>query len=198
MRIKRVMDLLLTIPALVLVGPLMLGIAGWVRLDSRGPAFFRQRRVGLRGRVFEIVKFRTMVVGAERMGELITRRGDGRITRCGRFLRRWKLDELPQLINVVRGEMSLVGPRPELPKYVALYPPDVRVEVLSVPPGLTGIAAVKFRNEEELLASAEDPHKEYVENILPAKIACYRYYVESRSLGMDLMILLRTVTAIFV
>ena len=193
---KRLFDLLCAGLGLLLLSPLLAVLALWVRLDSPGPALFRQERVGRHGKPFRVLKFRTMRVDAERLGPKITAGADPRITRAGAFLRRSKLDELPQLINVVRGEMSLVGPRPEVPEYVALYPPALREIVLSVPPGITDLASIEFRHESELLARAADPQREYVETILPIKLDYYRRYVEGRSLLGDLAIILRTLRAI--
>jgi len=192
MRAKRLFDLAFTLPGLVLLSPLFAAIAVWIKWDSPGPVFFRQTRVGRGGRPFCIVKFRTMVADAEALGDKVTAGGDPRITRAGAFLRRYKLDELPQLINVVKGEMSLVGPRPEVPEYVAHYPEAVRAKVLSVPPGITDRASLEFRSENELLAGAADPHAYYVSEILPRKLAYYEAYADHRSLWGDLKLVLRT------
>jgi lipopolysaccharide/colanic/teichoic acid biosynthesis glycosyltransferase len=172
----------------------MLGIAIAVRLESRGPVLFRQMRVGRGGRPFEILKFRSMRIPAGRdpVGREITVSGDARITRVGAVLRQSKLDELPQLINVLKGEMSLVGPRPEVPRYVAMYPSAARAEILSVRPGITDEAAIEFRNESEILGSSEDPERTYVEEILPRKVSRYLCYVRYRSFPGDLLILART------
>ncbi|MEW6221014.1 MAG: sugar transferase [Thermodesulfobacteriota bacterium] len=198
MTAKRLFDLALTIPGLLLLSPLLLGIALWIRFDSPGPVLFRQRRVGKGGRPFFVLKFRTMVVDAEARGPKITVGDDPRITRSGRFLRQSKLDELPQLLNVVKGDMSLVGPRPEVPEYVALYPPEVREEVLSTPPGITDFASIEFKEESRILAEAGDPHRAYLETILPIKLAHYRRYVRKRSLALDLLLIVRTIWAIAV
>ncbi|MEW6220801.1 MAG: sugar transferase [Thermodesulfobacteriota bacterium] len=196
MKVKRLLDLVLVIPGLLLLAPVLAGIALWIRLDSPGPVLFRQRRVGRGGRPFFVLKFRTMVADAEAKGPRITVGGDPRITSSGRLLRQSKLDELPQLFNVLKGEMSLVGPRPEVPEYVALYPPEVRDEVLSIPPGITDFASIEFRDENTLLAQAADPHRAYVETILPIKLGHYRRYVRERSLTLDLLLLGRTIKAI--
>ena len=195
---KRGMDLLLTLAALPLALPLMAGIALWVRLDSPGPALFRQQRVGRAGRLFRIHKFRTMHArpqGASE-GPQITSAHDVRITRAGRWLRRAKLDELPQLIDVLKGDMSLVGPRPEVPRYMALYPPEARARILSVRPGITDRAAIEFRDEERLLAAAADPERVYTEQVMPVKQRYYLDYVENHSVAGDLRILLDTLRAI--
>jgi lipopolysaccharide/colanic/teichoic acid biosynthesis glycosyltransferase len=195
---KRLFDVVAAGAGLLAASPLLLLISLAVRLDSPGPAFFRQVRVGRHGVPFEILKFRTMrcaLPGAE-SGPLITVDSDDRITRLGRMLRRSKLDELPQLINVVRGDMSIVGPRPEVPRYVALYPEEARREILSIRPGITDEASIEFRQESALLASADDPERTYVERIMPAKIEHYRRYVRERTLLGDVRIVLRTLRKI--
>lgn len=192
---KRLFDIVAAGTGLLLLAPLLLALALWIRLDSPGPALFRQVRVGRHGVPFEILKFRTMVAGAER-GPQLTTGGDARITRAGRFLRRSKLDELPQLLNVLLGSMSLVGPRPEVPRYVACYPPEVRRTVLSVAPGITDWAAILYKDENDILARAEDPERAYLDTILPAKLCWYERYVRERSFWVDLRILLRTLAAI--
>ncbi|MBS0390900.1 MAG: sugar transferase [Proteobacteria bacterium] len=193
---KRLFDLVLAALALLLLCVPLLGVALWVRLDSPGPVLFRQRRVGRHGRPFDIYKFRTMVVDAQALGPQITIGADARITRAGRWLRRSKVDELPQLLNVLRGDMSLVGPRPEVPRYVALYPPDVRRAVLGVRPGITDLASIAFRDESSQLAQSTDPERTYVEQILPAKLDYAQRYVHSRSLWLDLRIIAWTILAI--
>ena len=193
---KRLFDIAFALLALLLLGPLLLVVALWVRLDSPGPVFFRQQRVGRGGQLFDIVKFRTMRTGAEAMGPQITVGQDTRITRAGAWLRRSKVDELPQFINVLRGDMSVVGPRPEVPRYVALFPADVRQAVLSVRPGITDLASIEFRDESALLAQSQDPERTYVEQILPAKLRHAQEYVRTRSLWLDLRIIARTVLAV--
>lgn len=195
MTFKRLFDLMLTVPGALLLAPLGVIVALWVMVDSPGPALFRQVRVGRHGREFRILKFRTMHVAAGEAGPLVSRGDDPRITRCGRFLRRYRLDELPQLWNVVRGEMSLVGPRPEVPRYVAHYPEAYR-EILTVRPGLTDYAALEYLDEGELLRGAADPEQKYLEEILPAKIELYRRYLSTRSTLTDFVLLLRTIRKI--
>ncbi|RCX11640.1 lipopolysaccharide/colanic/teichoic acid biosynthesis glycosyltransferase [Extensimonas vulgaris] len=192
---KRGFDLLLATPALLLALPLLGVIALVIRLDSRGPVFFRQTRVGRGGRLFRIHKFRTMHLH-DGAGPQLTAAHDARITRVGRWLRRSKLDELPQLIDVLAGHMSLVGPRPEVPRYMALYAPEVRARILSVRPGITDRAAIAFRDEERLLAAAPDPERVYVEQIMPIKQRYYLDYVAQRSLRGDLRILWDTARAV--
>jgi lipopolysaccharide/colanic/teichoic acid biosynthesis glycosyltransferase len=189
---KRAFDILASALGLVLLAPAMLAIALWVRLDSPGPALFRQERVGRHGRTFRIHKFRTMIVDAPSLGPSLTTTDDARITYSGRFLRRHKLDELPQLLDVLVGDMSVVGPRPEVPQYVALYPPATRDLVLSIRPGLTDEAAIRFRDESRLLAAGIDSHATYVNEILPLKLALYEQYVRNRSMRGDLAIVWRT------
>jgi lipopolysaccharide/colanic/teichoic acid biosynthesis glycosyltransferase len=187
---KRAFDLLVSSLALLLLSPLLLLLTLWVKLDSQGPVLYSGRRVGKDGQPFLMYKFRTMVEGAERRGPAVTYRDDPRITRAGRFLRRTKLDELPQLLNVVRGEMSLVGPRPEDPVYVALYTPEQR-QVLSVKPGVTGPTQLEYRNEASML-SGESVDEDYVSRIMPEKLKLDLEYVRQRSLMLDLKILWRT------
>jgi len=189
---KRLYDLVLSACGLLVLSPLFLLIGLSIKLSDGGPIFFRQRRVGRHGRAFQILKFRTMVAGAERNGPSITRQGDQRITRMGRFLRRTKLDELPQLWNVFKGEMSLVGPRPEVPRYVEFYTPEQRA-ILKYQPGITDLASICFRNEERLLQEAEDLEKFYIEYCLPRKLELNRNYAARASLFTDTLIILRTV-----
>jgi lipopolysaccharide/colanic/teichoic acid biosynthesis glycosyltransferase len=192
---KRAFDFTCALAGLVMLAPVLLLTALLVRLDSPGPAFFLQERVGKRGRIFRIIKFRTMAIGAETKGQ-ITVGHDARVTRVGHALRRSKIDELPQLWNVVRGEMSLVGPRPEVPRYVACYPDRVRQVVLSVPPGITDWASIEFRDENAMLGRAHDPERTYVEQILPVKLDYYVRYVRERSFAVDMKILFLTLLAI--
>jgi len=193
---KRVFDLIISVTGLLFLVPVFLLIGILIKLDSPGPVFFRQVRVGRFGEPFRIFKFRTMRAEGEATGKQITVRDDIRITRAGRFLRRYKLDELPQLLNVVNGEMSLVGPRPEVQRYVTLYPEGVREKVLSVPPGITDYASIEYMDENALLADADDPETVYIERVMPAKLRNYERYVTERSIGMDLKIIFATVKAI--
>ena len=187
---KRAFDLLVAGCALALLSPLMLAIALWVRLGSPGPVLFRQQRVGRHGVPFRIRKFRTMVQGAA--GLPLAVGADPRITRAGAFLRRHRLDELPQLIDVLQGTMSLVGPRPEVPRYVALYPSALRERALAVRPGLTDPASLSHLDEAARLAAAADPEREYVEHILPAKLQQAVAYAERATLATDIAVLART------
>jgi lipopolysaccharide/colanic/teichoic acid biosynthesis glycosyltransferase len=194
---KRVFDLVFAALALVLLAPLMLAIAAWIRFDSPGPVFFRQTRVGRHGVPFRIHKFRTMGDAPGASGPLLTIGDDRRITRAGRFLRRTRLDELPQLLDVLAGSMSVVGPRPEVPRYVALYPSDLRDKVLSVRPGITDPASLAHLDEGALLERSPDPERAYIEQILPAKLRCAAAYVERMSLVNDLRLIGSTVRALW-
>jgi lipopolysaccharide/colanic/teichoic acid biosynthesis glycosyltransferase len=180
---------------LILLTPLLLLAAFWIKLDSKGPVFFRQERVGRYGVIFRIFKFRTMTVSTEKNQQL-TVGNDVRITRAGYLLRRYKIDELPQLINVLFGAMSLVGPRPEVPKYVKCYPAAVREIVLSVPPGITDWASIKYKAENSILGKSSDPEKTYIEEILPIKLEFYLNYVNKRTMLMDLKIIFATFVAL--
>lgn len=188
---KRLFDVTCAGLGLLLLSPVLLVIALLVKLESSGPVFFRQVRVGLHEKPFKIFKFRTMREGAEKLGGQLTVGQDRRVTRVGRFLRAAKLDELPQLFNVITGEMSLVGPRPEVPRYVALYTSRQR-EVFRVRPGITDLASLKFRNESELLAAAADPESFYVNEVMPAKLELNLRYIAAQSLSFDLGIILKT------
>ena len=192
---KRLFDLLAAGTGLLLLAPLFLALALWIKLDSTGPVLFRQQRVGRHGALFEIYKFRTMVHLPDNGGQLTVGQ-DPRITRAGRFLRRSKLDELPQLLNVLHGTMSLVGPRPEVPRYVACYPRDARNVVLSVAPGITDLASILYKEESEILGRAQDPERAYIETIMPAKLEYYQRYVRERSFWLDLRIIFQTLAAL--
>ena len=191
---KRLFDVLLSSLGLLVLAPVLLLIALCVKLDSPGPVMFRQERVGRGGAIFRIHKFRSMRVSTS--GSLITSSTDDRITPVGHFLRSSKLDELPQLIDVFSGQMSLVGPRPEVQRYVDQWPRDAREKILSVRPGISDPAAIAYRHEQEELSSVADPEKHYVEVILPRKVKMYVDYVENRNFVGDLAIILRTFAAI--
>jgi lipopolysaccharide/colanic/teichoic acid biosynthesis glycosyltransferase len=189
---KRAFDVLVSAAGLAVLGPLLAAVALAVRCDSPGPVLFRHRRVGRGGRPFDMYKFRTMTDGAERRGPAITADNDARITRVGAYLRAAKLDELPQLLNVLKGDMSLVGPRPEVARYVEMFAADYE-EIVSVRPGITDFASLHFSNEGEILARAASPEAEYVTRILPEKIALAKAYVRSASFATDLRLIARTV-----
>lgn len=187
---KRILDLCISALGLVLLGPVMLVLSLWVKLDSRGPVLYRGERVGKDGRPFLMYKFRTMVLEADTIGPAITYRGDPRVTKAGKFLRHTKLDELPQLINVFKGEMSLVGPRPEDPSYVAHYSAQQR-EVLRVKPGITGLTQLEYRDEASLLEGTS-ADEDYLSQIMPEKLTLDLYYIQNRSLALDIKILWQT------
>jgi len=193
---KRLFDILASLIGLALLLPPGLLLALWIKLDSAGPVFFRQERVGRFGRGFRIHKFRTMRVDAERIGGPLTVGADTRVTRVGRWLRAHRLDELPQLIDVLCGDMSLVGPRPEVPRYVALYPAGLREQVLAVRPGITDPASLAFRGEASQLAAAADPEREYVEVILPRKLALAADYAARANLWTDLRVVARSLAVL--
>ncbi len=193
--LKRAFDLSFAAVALVVLAPLLLAIAAAIKLDDLGPVFYRGTRIGRGEAPFRMFKFRTMVVNADRLGGSSTSDDDPRITGPGAWLRRWKLDELPQLVNVMRGEMSLVGPRPEVAQEVALYDAEERA-LLSVRPGITDWASIRFRNEGALLRGAADPHETYRRVIRPEKMRLALAYVRNASFGADLRILMATVRAV--
>mgnify|MGYP006154236203 FL=1 len=193
---KRVFDLLLSSLGLLALAPLLLLIALLIKLDSPGPVMFRQERVGRFGQPFRIHKFRTMRHEPAGQGLQITVGADRRITRVGGFLRASKLDELPQLFDVWLGDMSLVGPRPEVPRYVAHYPAELRDKVLSVRPGITDIASIEYRDESAVLARAADPEQAYIHEVLPHKLALAAQYVDRASIGLDVRLIWRTLLAI--
>ncbi|MBK9149398.1 MAG: sugar transferase [Flavobacteriales bacterium] len=193
---KRAFDLIASASALLLLAPLLLIIAAAVAIGSPGGAFFRQVRVGKGGREFRLLKFRTMRLGSEAAGQITVGGRDPRITRIGYVLRKTKLDELPQLLNIVAGEMSVVGPRPEVPRYVALYSEEQR-QVLSFRPGLTSLASIAYIDENEVLGRASDPERVYLDEVMPAKLALDLRYVRERSMRLDLRIIARTALRLF-
>jgi lipopolysaccharide/colanic/teichoic acid biosynthesis glycosyltransferase len=195
---KRLFDWVLSSLGLLLLAPVLLLIALLIKLDSPGPVFFRQERVGRFGQPFRIHKFRTMRHDPQGLGLQITVGADRRITRVGGVLRHSKLDELPQLLDVWLGTMSLVGPRPEVPRYVAHYPADLRDKVLSVRPGITDIASIEYRDESRVLAQAADPEQAYIQEILPHKLALAARYVDQASVWTDLTLIARTLVAIVI
>lgn len=188
---KRLFDIVASGLGLIVLSPLFLILAVWIKLDSKGPVFFRQVRVGYKNKDFRIFKFRSMRVGADK-GSLVTIGGrDPRVTKSGYWIRKFKLDELPQLINVFIGDMSLVGPRPEVRHYVDYWTPE-QMHVLDVRPGITDPASIKFRNENELIEKAEDPEKYYIEVIMQEKIKLYLEYVEKHNFFYDLGLIFKT------
>lgn len=192
--LKRIFDITLSLFGLIILLPFMLIIAILIKIDSKGPVFFKQIRVTKNGKEFKIFKYRTMRVGSDKYSQ-ITVGKDDRITKIGSFLRKYKLDEIPQLINVLIGDMSLVGPRPEVPKYVALYT-DEQKEILKVRAGITDYASIEFSDENDLLASEEDPEKAYIEKIMPKKIELNKKYLSEISILTDIKIILLTIKKI--
>ncbi len=194
--IKRLFDIFFSGAMIALLSPVLAGIAVYVALDSRGGVFFRQVRVGRDGQTFKLWKFRTMRPMSEGSGQLTIGANDMRITNAGKLLRKYKIDELPQLLNVLVGEMSMVGPRPEVPKYVAMYSPEQK-KVLSIRPGITDHASLHYFEENELLAKSKEPEKTYIEEIMPSKLALNLAYVERHSLWGDVVIIARTAKRMF-
>lgn len=192
--VKRGFDLVASALMLFVTWPLFVALTVAIRLDSRGPAIYRQERVGLRGETFRIHKFRSMSMDHD--GALVSAAGDGRVTRVGRLLRKSKLDELPQILDVLVGHMSFVGPRPEVPRYVDMWPTGRREVILSVRPGITDPASIALRNEADELAVAKDPERYYIESLLPRKTAAYVDYVNNRSFVGDLVLIARTLFAV--
>jgi lipopolysaccharide/colanic/teichoic acid biosynthesis glycosyltransferase len=194
--LKRLFDIIVSGLGLLALSPLLAAAALAVKLTSPGPVFFRQERIGRGGKPFFILKFRSMVVDAPKLGGQITVGDDPRITRVGRLLRKTKFDELPQLFNVLKGDMSLVGPRPEVRKYVEMFADDYK-NILRVRPGITDLASIRYRDEATLLAASADPEREYVERVLPEKIELAREYVRRRSFSFDIMIIIGTLARLF-
>ncbi|MDE6468489.1 MAG: sugar transferase [Muribaculaceae bacterium] len=193
---KRIFDVIMSSIGLIVVSPIFLILAIWIKIDSDGPVFYRQVRVGKGNKDFRIYKFRTMRPDADKIGGLITIGGrDPRVTRSGYYIRKYKLDEFPQLINVLKGEMSLVGPRPEVRKYVDLYTPR-QLHVLDVRPGITSLASIRYRNENDILAAAEDPDKAYIEQIMPDKLVIDLEYVSKANLVNDIKLIFSTLREI--
>ena len=192
--LKRIFDTILSLFGLIILLPFMLIIAIFIKLDSKGPVFFKQVRVTKNGREFKIFKYRTMRVGSDKYSQ-ITVGKDNRITKVGAFLRKYKLDEIPQLINVLIGDMSLVGPRPEVPKYVVLYT-DEQKEILKVRAGITDYASIEFSDENDLLASEKNPEEAYIEKIMPKKIELNKKYLSEISVLTDIRIILLTIKKI--
>ncbi len=193
--LRRALDVTMASVGIIVLSPVLLMAAGLVNLTSRGPVLHRAKRVGKDGAMFTLYKFRSMRVGADHSGPGITREDDDRVTTVGRWLRRYKVDELPQLFNVLKGEMSLVGPRPEDPRYVALYTPEQR-QVLSIRPGVTGAASVMYRHEESLLVGP-DWEKTYIARVMPDKLRLELEYLQKRTLRGDLELLGKTVVSLF-
>lgn len=190
--LKRLFDILCSLIGIIILLPFYLLIAIAVAVDSPGGVFYFQTRVGKGGKDFKLFKFRTMVTGADRKGLITVGSRDSRVTRVGYYLRKYKLDELPQLFNVLLGDMSLVGPRPEVRKYVDMYTPE-QMMVLSVRPGITDYASIEFSNENEILAAAADPDAEYIHKIMPAKLELNLRYIREQGVLTDIKLILRTI-----
>lgn len=193
---KKIFDLSFSLIGTILLSPLFLITAIWIKIDSKGKIFYKQTRVGKNNTDFSLYKFRTMRADSDKSGLLTVGGRDNRITGAGYYLRKFKLDELPQLINIIKGEMSFVGPRPEVRKYVDLYNEEQK-KVLSVLPGITDIASIKYRNENELLEKADDPEEYYIEYVMPDKLKLNLEYIEQRSFGNDIKVIFKTISAIF-
>ena len=193
---KRLFDIVFSTMALILLGPIILLICVLILIKDGAPAFFRQQRIGKDGKPFMLVKFRTMRKDAERMGRISIGERDPRVTDIGYWLRQRKLDELPQLWNILKGEMSIIGPRPEVAEYVALYD-DRQRAVLKVRPGLSDPASLAYFDESSILADAEDPHRAYIEEVMPAKLDMNLSYIDKAHLGTDLRIIAQTIARIF-
>lgn len=192
---KRLFDILISGLGLLALSPLFIVVAVWIKVDSQGPVFYRQTRVGKGNKDFQLLKFRSMVGDADKSGLLTVGGHDSRVTRAGYFIRKYKLDELPQLINVFLGDMSLVGPRPEVRKYVDMYTPE-QLHVLDIRPGITDAASIKYRNENDLLAAADNPEQYYIDVIMPDKLRINLEYVAHHSLIGDLKLIFDTFIAI--
>lgn len=192
---KRLFDIIASGLGLVCLSPLFAVLAVWIKCDSKGPVFYRQVRVGRNNRDFRIYKFRSMRPDSDKLGLITVGGRDPRVTRSGYYIRKYKLDEFPQLINVFIGDMSLVGPRPEVRKYVDMYTPE-QMRVLSVRPGITSLASLHYRNENELLAQAEDPDRCYVEKVMPDKLAIDLEYVPKANLLTDIRLIFATIASI--
>lgn len=194
---KRLFDIIASGLGLIVLSPLFAVLAVWIKADSKGPVFYRQTRVGRNNRDFRLYKFRSMRPDSDRLGLITVGGHDPRVTRSGYYIRKYKLDEFPQLINVFIGDMSLVGPRPEVRKYVDMYTPE-QMRVLSVRPGITSLASIRYRNENDILAAAEDPNRCYVEQVMPDKLAIDLEYVDRATLWNDIRLIFSTFREIIV
>ncbi len=190
--VKRIFDFVCSTLGIIILSPIFVLLSIMIKTGSDGPVFFKQIRVGEDGKDFEILKFRTMVVDAEKLGKQITVGNDNRITKIGSFLRKYKLDELPQLINVFKGDMSLVGPRPEVPRYVNMYNEEQR-KVLEVKPGITDLASIRYKDENALLGKAENPEEFYINTIMPDKLALNLEYINKSNVFFDIYIIVKTI-----
>ncbi len=192
---KRLFDILLSGLGLLILSPVFIIVSFWIKCDSKGSVFYKQLRVGKNNRDFYLYKFRSMAVGADKKGWITIGGKDPRVTKSGYYLRKYKLDELPQLLNVFKGDMSLVGPRPEVRKYVNLYTSE-QMQVLHVRPGITDLASIQYRNENELLSNVSDPEKYYIETIMQDKLRLNLEYIQKRSLLFDFKLIIKTIMAV--
>lgn len=194
---KRLFDIIASGAGLIILSPLFIVLAIWIKLDSKGPVFYRQIRVGKDNKDFKLFKFRSMRPNADKLGLITIGGRDPRVTRSGYYIRKYKLDEFPQLINVFNGNMSLVGPRPEVRKYVDMYTPE-QMRVLSVRPGITSLASIRYRNENDILAASKDPERCYIEQVMPDKLAIDLEYVNRATLWNDIKLIFSTFREIIV
>ena len=194
--IKRLFDIIASSIGIIILSPIFIGVSIAIKIDSKGSIFFKQARVGKDSKIFNILKFRTMVINAEDLGQQITVGKDKRITKVGMFLRKAKIDELPQLINVFKGDMSLVGPRPEVPKYVKMYNEEQR-RVLNVRPGITDIASLRYKDENDILGKVENPEEYYINTIMPDKLKLNLEYVEKSNILFDIFLIIKTIIKCF-
>lgn len=192
---KRIFDLLSALIVIIVFSPLLILLSVWIAFDSKGGVFYKQERVGKNGKLFNLLKFRSMRPNADRAGQL-TVGDDNRVTKVGRFIRKYKLDELPQLFNIVKGEMSVVGPRPEVPKYVDMYSEEQKKVLLALP-GLTDFAAIEYLDEQKILGAADNPEKIYIEEVMPAKLELNLKYIKERNFWLDIGLIFKTIFSIF-
>lgn len=197
LKLKRIIDIVISLLGIIFLSPVLLLIAFVIKITSSGPVIFRQERIGLNRQGFYILKFRTMIINAEKHGKQITVGHDPRITKVGKFLRKFKLDELPQLFNVFMGDMSLVGPRPEVRKYVEIYSAE-QLKVLNIRPGITDYASIQFSNENEILAESNNPEAAYINEIMPKKLSLNLKYLQEISFKTDLKLLVLTLQKVFI
>ena len=192
---KRIFDLLSALIVIIVFSPLLILLSVWIAFDSKGGVFYKQERVGKNGKLFNLLKFRSMRPNADRAGQL-TVGDDNRVTKVGRFIRKYKLDELPQLFYIVKGEMSVVGPRPEVPKYVDMYSEEQKKVLLALP-GLTDFASIEYLDEQKILGAADNPEKIYIEEVMPAKLELNLKYIKERNFWLDIGLIFKTIFSIF-
>ena len=193
---KRTFDVIAAVLGLIFLFPFFVFVAAWVNMESKGGIFYRQRRIGKNGQPFMLLKFRSMFVGSDKSSRITVGNRDSRITKSGQFIRKYKLDEFPQLVNVINGDMSIVGPRPEVEEYVKMYSEEQK-KVLTVKPGISDFASIEYMDENELLAKSENPQKTYIDEIMPLKLELNLKYIREQSLRTDLKIIMNTIIGIF-